>query len=92
MVRCLNGDDISAEIWSQKETKGLDGVGFLGLASRETELSELLVWLQHHHVWTKYHSSFLLLVVVDLYGSIMWHSESNHLCLISLGWRPTRTS
>lgn len=45
MVRGLYGDDISAEIWAQQEAERLDGVRLLGLASREAELSELLIRL-----------------------------------------------
>lgn len=45
MIRSLNGDDVGAEVRPQQETQGLDGVGPLGLPSRETELCELLVWL-----------------------------------------------
>ena len=53
MVGCLDGDDVRAEIGSKEETQGLDDVGSLGLASRQAELSELLIWAQHHQLRAK---------------------------------------
>ncbi len=84
MVRGLYGDDVSAEVWPEQQTQSLDSVGSLGLASRETELSELLIRFQHDHVRAKHNTSFLLLVVIDLDCCIMRHSIDDHLGLVSL--------
>ena len=87
MVRCLYGDDIRAEVWPKQQAQSLDGVRLLGLASREAELGELLVRLQHHHVWSKHHTSLLLFVVIDLNGSVVGDTEGHDPCLVTLGSR-----
>ncbi len=85
MVRSFDGNDIRAEVWTQQQAQRLDSVGSLRLASGETQLSELLVWLQHDHVRAKHHARFLLLVVVDLHRSVVRDTECDHLSLVSLG-------
>ena len=85
MIRSLYGDDVGAEVRPQQETQGLDGVGAFGLPSGETELCELLVWLQHHHVRAKHNACLFLLVVVNLDCCVVGHSESDDLCLVALG-------
>ncbi len=85
MVGGFNGDDIRAEVRSQEETERLDGVGSFWLPSGETQLRELLVRLQHDHVGTEHNPSLFLLVVVYLDGSIVRHSEGDHLGLVALG-------
>ena len=84
MVGSFDGDDIRAEIRSQEKAEGLDGIGPLWLPSRETQLRKLLVGLQHDHIGTKDDASLLLLVVVDLDGSIVGHTEGNHLGFVTL--------
>lgn len=84
MVRSLDRDDVRAKVGSQEKAERLDGVGPLGLASGEAELSELLVWLQHDHVGAKNHPSLLLLVVVYLHGCVVWDSECDDLSLVPL--------
>ena len=85
VVRGLDGDDVGAEVWPQKQAQGLDGVGLLGLASRQTQLGELLVWHQHDHVRAKHDASLLLLVVVDLNSCIVRHAVRDDFGLVSLG-------
>lgn len=85
MVRSLNGDDICAEVRSQEQAERLDGVGAFRLSSGETELRELLIGLQHHHIWAKHHTSLLLLIVVYLDSGIVRDSESNHPGLVTFG-------
>ena len=89
MVGGFDGDDIRAEIWPQEEAEGLDGVGTFWLPPGETQLSELLVRLQHDHVWTEDDAGLLLLVVVDLDGSIVGHTEGDHLGLVTFAHRAT---
>ena len=48
------------------------------------ELGELFVWLQHHQLGAKHHPGLLLLVVVDLDGGVVGHSEGDDLGLVSL--------
>ena len=94
MISSLDGDNVSAEIRSQEQTQRLDGVGYLGLAPGQTQLGELLVWLEHDHVWAEYHAGFLLLVVVDLYGGVVGDSECDDLGLVTFaggaGWSSCR--
>ena len=85
MVRSLDGNNISAEVRSEEKAEGLDGVGLLGLPSRETQLRELLVRLQHDHVRAKYHASLLLLVVVDLNRCVVGYSKRDDPGLVTLG-------
>ncbi len=85
MVRCLNDNNICAEIWPKEKTERLDGIRSLGLASRKAELSELLVWLEHDHVRTKHNASLLLFVIVYLHSSIVRHTEGDDLRLIPSG-------
>jgi len=92
VVGGLNGDDVGAEVWPQKQAQGLDGVGSLGLAPGQTELSKLLVRHQHDHVRAKHDACLLLLVVVDLNRCVMRHSVSDHLGLVSLGRSPAAWS
>ena len=84
MVRCLDGDDVGAEIRPQQKAESLDDVGSLWLPSGQTELRELLVGLQHHKVRAKHHASRLLFVVVDLDGSVVGHAERDDPRLVSL--------
>ena len=84
VVRRLDGDDIGAEVRSQEQAERLDGVGSFGLSSGETQLRELLVRLQHHHVRAKDHASLLLLVVVYLDSGVVRDSERDHLGLVTL--------
>ena len=90
MVRGLDGDDIGAEIRPQQQTQSFDDVGSLGLASGETELSELLVRLQHDQVRSKHHTRRLLLVVVDLDGRVVGNSERDDFGFVPL-YRGSRT-
>lgn len=92
VVGGLDGDDIRAEVGPQEQTQRLDGVWSLGLPSRQAQLSELLVGLQHDHVWPKHHPSLLLLVVVDLDSSVVRDSEGDHFGLVTLGTRGSRAS
>ena len=84
VVRRLDGDDIGAEVRSQEQAERLDGVGSFGLSSGETQLRELLVRLQHHHVRAKHHASLLLLVVIYLDSGVVRDSERDHLGLVTL--------
>ena len=84
MVRSLNGDDVSAEVWAKQKAEGLDDVGSLGLPSRETQLCELLIRLQHYKVWAKHHPGLLLFVVVDLDSCIVGHAEGDDFGLVTL--------
>ena len=85
MVGCLNGDDIGAEVRSQEEHKGLNNIRLFGFATREAQLGELLVRVQHDQFGAKDHSSLLLLVVIDLDGCVVRNSEGDQLCLVSFG-------
>ena len=87
MIRSLNGDDVGAEVRSEKKAQGLDGVRLLWLTSGEAELSELFVWLQHHHVWSEHNPRLLLFVVVDLDSCVVRHTEGDHTSLVTLGSR-----
>ena len=92
MVGGFYGDDVCAEVWPQQEAEGLDGIWPFWLSSGETELSELLVRLQHDHVRTEHHPSLLLLVVVDLNSSVVRHSKGDHPGLVTLGSGRDRAS
>ena len=84
MIRRLNSDDVSTEIRPQQQAQSLNDIGSLRLPSREAELGELLVWLEHDEVGAEHHASRLLLVVVDLDGSIVGDSECDDLRLVTL--------
>ena len=92
VVRCLYGDDVCAEVRPEEKTESFDGVWFLGLASRETELSELFVRLQHDHVGSEHHASLLLFVVVDLDGCVVGYTERYHTSLVALDGGRTRST
>ena len=84
MVRRLYGDDVSTEVRPEEKTECLDGVGSLGLASRQTKLSKLLIRFEHDHVRAKHHAGLLLFVVVDLDSCVVRDSVGDHLGLVSL--------
>ena len=84
VIRSLDGDDVGAEVRAEQEAEGLDDVGSLGLPTRETQLCELFIWLQHHKVWAKHHPGRLLLVVVDLDRCIVGHTEADDFGLVAL--------
>lgn len=91
MVRGLNGNDVSAKVRAKEETEGLDDIGSLGLPPREAQLCKLLVWLQHHKVWSKHNPRCLLLVIVDLDSCVVGHTETDYLGLVSF-YSSTRAS
>jgi len=56
VVGRLDDDDVRAEVGTKQETQRPDLIGFLGLTTRQTQLSELLVRTKHHKLRTKHHS------------------------------------
>ena len=91
MVRGLYGDDIGAEVGPEEEAKRFDDIGSFWLPSGEAQLRELLVGLQHDEVRSEHDSSRLLLVVVDLDGCVVGHTERDDLRLVSFD-HSTRTA
>ena len=84
MIRRFNSDDVGTEIRPQQQAQSLNDIRSLRLPSREAELGELFVWLEHDEVGAEHHASRLLLVVIDLDGSIVGDSEGDDLCLVTL--------
>lgn len=83
MVCCLHNDDVGGEIRAQQQAQGLDYVGPLRLAARDAELGELLVGAKHDKVGSEDHPGLLLLVVIDLHGSVMGHTEIDDARLVA---------
>ena len=76
VIRSLNHDDVSHEVGPQQQTKTLDHISTFRFATRDAQLSELLIWSEHDQVGTKHNSRFLHLVIVDLTGCVVRHSEN----------------
>ena len=83
MVSRFHGDDVSAEIGSEKKAERADLIGPFWFPPREGELSKLLVWSKHYHLGSKYNTSFLVLIVIDLYSSIVRNSERDDFVLVT---------
>ena len=79
VVAGFNDDDVRAEVRTEQESDCPDEVGLLGLPSRQGQLRELLVGLQHHQVGSKDDSRLLGAVVVDLNGSIVRNLKNKEM-------------
>jgi len=77
VVGGLDGDDIGHEVRAELESEGLDDVRALGLVTRERQDGELFVGAKHDKIGTPHDARLLLLVVVDLHGSVVGSADGD---------------